>query len=1463
MHVLRRPIRVLVIVLTLVVGAAATGLVTTQTVWFRHWLKGYIEREANLYLNGQLTIERLDGNLFSGLELQDVLVSMNGRDIVAARNLKLRYSIWELISKGMTISEIELNQPVLSLRRDGDTWEISRLIKRQEREADRQGPTNPIAVRTIALRGASISIDQPVASGLDVPRQIDKLDAELSFDYQPVHYSIGITNVSFRGSDPSLALNGLTGSVAVRNDTLFVDKIAIRTAESTVTVDGAVQHYLSTPQFNVQLASEKLSLPEFSAIVPALSGIELQPSFDLKIDGPMDRLNVAMNVRSSAGNLSGQLIADVMEPGYSATGDLSVHHLDLLPWVAAARKHTDISGASKLDLRASSLSDVNTLEGTASVAAPRVMAAGYEAKAIQAKASIHGRQIDLKGRASAYGAGATAAGRITLQGRTTPLTYDLKGRVAGLNLRQLPASLNVTPADTRLTADYHVRGSEPPTGTSPRTVESEFRFDDSTVPGARIVEGSTAGVTMSGGDVSYQADATFEDVNLRRLGEAFDVPALAVDRYNSQLNGHLTASGQGTTRRDLRLNAEGTLKDSTVLGGQLPQLNFTAGLEHDTVHVTAAGDFAAFDPAVLSGKPDFHGTTNGTLVVDASLADISNGVSAETVEGTARLALGPSTIGGLEISKGNLDADYHNRTSEIRTLEITGRDLNVEATGTLALNETDHSNLKVHADSPSLETVARMFDVPMTGIGRLDATVTGNRAELLATGTLVGNSVKYQENGALTASADFTARVPGLDMNRAHVESDTHATFVTLAGQNINRLDAKTTYADKRVMFDATARQPERSLGVAGALELHPEHEEVHLERLALETRGLQWQLAPGSSAAVQYGAEAVTVTDLTLVSGQQQITASGTIGRSGDALQVTLTNVDLANVDAMLLRPSQLTGRINAAGSVSGTMKAPAVDAEFQVTDGGFREFRYDAFTGTVNYSGQGLTLDSRLQQNAAQWITAKGYVPTSVFRSTADDEQASDTLAHVAAPAPADRIDLVLDSSPIGLGIVQGFTTALTEVTGTLEAHVRVTGSAQDPHPEGVITIQNGAATVAAAGVHYTDIAGRIDLQPDRVHIDQIKAVDNHDSPLIVSGDVALHEREIGAVSLKLEADDFKVIDNEMGHVRVASRLAVTGELRSPRLEGSLDVTTGQLNLDELIALAGPSAYATKATEFETTVVTDPGQVPPPGLFEALQMDVTVKIPNDLIVKASDLRAGGAPIGMGALNVTLGGDLRASKAARGPVLLVGSVNTVRGTYDFQGRRFEILRDGAVRFDGTNELNPILDLRTRRLIQGVEARVNILGTLRDPEIGLSSTPPLEQADILSLIVFNQPINQLAEGQQISLAARAQALAAGALTNQIAQSIGGALHLDTFEVNLAPETGGGPQFTLGQQLSQTLYVKVEQGFGERAGTNVVLEYELLNWLRLQSNVLQNSSAQQSLFWRAQSTGADLIFFFSH
>src|SRR5207247_3396214 len=135
------------------------------------------------------------------------------------------------------------------------------------------------------------------------------------------------------------------------------------------------------------------------------------------------------------------------------------------------------------------------------------------------------------------------------------------------------------------------------------------------------------------------------------------------------------------------------------------------------------------------------------------------------------------------------------------------------------------------------------------------------------------------------------------------------------------------------------------------------------------------------------------------------------------------------------------------------------------------------------------------------------------------------------------------------------------------------------------------------------------------------------------------------------------------------------------------------------------------------------------------------------------------------------------------------------------------------------------------------------------------------QRHLLAIIVLNQLMNALGEGDQVSLAQRAHAMAIGSVTGGIAKSVGSALNLNEFEVNLAPQGGTGPEVTLGQQVGQNLYVKLQQGIGDQSTTNVILEYELTKWLRFRTNVLQGSSTQQQLFPRMQGSRPDLLFFF--
>ena len=132
---------------------------------------------------------------------------MDGSQVVAVKDLGLDYNVFELISKGLSIDSIRLNKPVIYLRREGDAWSISRLIKKQEQEADRRGPARPISIDAIGITDGSVVIDGPVGHcrASRLPKRFEHLDAKLAFQYEPVRYSIEITQLSFRGSDPEIA----------------------------------------------------------------------------------------------------------------------------------------------------------------------------------------------------------------------------------------------------------------------------------------------------------------------------------------------------------------------------------------------------------------------------------------------------------------------------------------------------------------------------------------------------------------------------------------------------------------------------------------------------------------------------------------------------------------------------------------------------------------------------------------------------------------------------------------------------------------------------------------------------------------------------------------------------------------------------------------------------------------------------------------------------------------------------------------------------------------------------------------------------------------------------------------------------------------------------------------------------------------------------------------------------------
>jgi translocation and assembly module TamB len=664
-----------------------------------------------------------------------------------------------------------------------------------------------------------------------------------------------------------------------------------------------------------------------------------------------------------------------------------------------------------------------------------------------------------------------------------------------------------------------------------------------------------------------------------------------------------------------------------------------------------------------------------------------------------------------------------------------------------------------------------------------------------------------------------------------------------------------------------------RELAAGGSVLLHPDHQELHVGDLALRAEQIEWRTQPGSQATIQYGRDRIQVSNLDLVSGDQRIHADGVVGSRTETLQVRAQNVDVAQADTLLLGDGRLAGRFSGNATISGTTDALRVSSDFTLAQGAFRNFMFESLAGTVEYAEQGVNMDVRLQQTPAAWITAKGHAPLTLFRTTPEGIEAHD------AEGAGGAVDIQVASSQIDLGIIQGFTSYVTDVTGTMQANVHVGGTGYDPHVDGAIDVRGGAFAIPDLGTNYTGLDTRIDLKPDVLSIEEFKILDSRGFPMTIGGTLAVHERTVGAVNIRLQSQKFEVIDNNLADLKLNTELRITGELRKPRIEGFVEVENGTIHVAEVVERTTADPYSTEATDVglegadaaareaaATTPATQPVKAPEPqaSLFDSIALDVALGIPSNLVLRGQDIRPANAPIEMGDIVVTVGGAVNLKKEPGAELRLLGEVNTIRGNYTFQGRRFEILRDGRIRFVGTDELNPTIDLRARRIISGVETFVRVQGTLRQPELSFSSNPPLDQADILSLIVFNQPINELGEGQQISLAQRAGALAGGYLASGLTRSIGSALELDEFEIQAEGEGGFGPSLTVGEQVGEKFFFRIRQGFGDAQATELILEYQINEFLRLQGTAAETSGGTQRVtFRRVERAGLDLIFFFSY
>jgi uncharacterized protein involved in outer membrane biogenesis len=224
-----------------------------------------------------------------------VTLRHEGQTAVAMDKLTVEYSATTMISEGLILDSMTLDNPTILLQRDDAGWNFRRFVKTRQNTGGRGAP--PITMDSIVINNGHLIVK-------DRGRVVDdltRLNSRFRFAYEKPGVSVSIAEMS--AIAPDMNVRRLKGDLRFDRGSIVARDIAIETDRTdlvtTVTYTGPNERLL-----DIQLDANRLSLPEIGRYFRPLAAIKLEPAVDVRAKGTLDALNMDVNVVSSAGTAS-------------------------------------------------------------------------------------------------------------------------------------------------------------------------------------------------------------------------------------------------------------------------------------------------------------------------------------------------------------------------------------------------------------------------------------------------------------------------------------------------------------------------------------------------------------------------------------------------------------------------------------------------------------------------------------------------------------------------------------------------------------------------------------------------------------------------------------------------------------------------------------------------------------------------------------------------------------------------------------------------------------------------------------------------------------------------------------------------------------------------------------------------------------------------------------------------------
>jgi translocation and assembly module TamB len=483
------------------------------------------------------------------------------------------------------------------------------------------------------------------------------------------------------------------------------------------------------------------------------------------------------------------------------------------------------------------------------------------------------------------------------------------------------------------------------------------------------------------------------------------------------------------------------------------------------------------------------------------------------------------------------------------------------------------------------------------------------------------------------------------------------------------------------------------------------------------------------------------------------------------------------------------------------GTLARPTGQGDITISNARVDKVRFGPVTLQAVSAGDKLSGDVKIHQVQGGTLTA--HVDLDQRRKRA-----------LAATAVAKKLDVTF---------VRLFLTGVRELTGVVDADVKVAGTASKPAAQGMVYYYDGRLGLVGQPTFH-DLAVTLALKPGRVDIQKLQAYSG--GSLTGKGWLTLDGGTPTGMVLTAHANRFLLAAAGSTGARLDGDLAVAAELNDAVVAGKVKVPQASLWLPKV----GPGGKKLqKIGQHEDVRFVDQAAKAAEEKKEDTESDKQAdkkqeggdqlaKQPRKLDIKAN---AGTVFVRAKDLDVELDSNLRVSGDVAGQPAVNGVVQIRRGRINITGQRFNF-EPGEIGFDGS--ANPNLNIRITRQYPEALVSVEIRGTPEKPQLRLSSDPAIyDQAQIVSLVMTGQPGGQPSTGGSFDPTAAIATAVLGKLADKIAPELGlDVLRVESVKDKTEDGTAtdeGDTRVEVGKYISERVYLSYAHVFGGTESQN--------------------------------------------